>query len=1045
MNSLKSSPVVVASDIEHPIVDDRKYRVIKLANDLEILVIHDPDTDKSSAALDVNVGSFSDPPTLPGLAHFCEHLLFMGTEKYPQENDYSQYLSEHSGYSNAYTSSDDTNYYFEVAQEYLEGALDRFAQFFIAPLFSPDCKEREIRAVDSENKKNLQSDMWRLYQLEKSMANSKHPYNNFSTGNYETLHTNPASQGIDVREELLKFHGERYSANLMKLVVLGRESLDTLEKWVVSMFSDVKNLNKPKPSYEAIPFTSKELKKFVKAKPVMDVKTLELNFPVPDQYVDYDTRSTHYFSHLIGHEGPGSLLFYLKKKGWVNSLSAGSMHLSKGTDMFAINLDLTDNGIGHYEEIIINIFQFLKLLSDTPPQEWIFNELRDVADANFKFSQKSGASSTASRLSAVMQRDLPREFLLSTSLMRKYDPSKLEEFIGCFTPDNFFAVLVGQELTGLDQKEKWYGTEYSMQNIQTDFYLKLKNCNLNEELHIPLPNEFIPTDFEVEVKEVESPLKSPWLILNEKNHRLWHKKDDRFWVPKAYSTINIKLPFVHISPSNAVKSSLFVDLINDALVEFAYDAEIAGLRYSVSLSRYGIHVALNGYNHKMSILLRKILQKFADFKVDPERFSILREKNQKTYKNFGYGVPYNQVGHYSGHLLNENVWSIEESAVAIDELTFEQMEEFASKFWHNFSVESLIHGNLSEDEAVAFAKIVDATFSPKGLDQLFSSRSLILPVESSHYLNVPLKDEKNINSCIDYMVQTGNIDQKRDRALVELLGQIGQEPAFNQLRTKEQLGYVVFSGVRTTRTTLLYRVLIQSERTTDYLEERIDAFLNKLEKILRTQTEEEFKTHVESLVAKRLEKKKNLSEEHARFWNHIQSGYYDFLQHEVDVEELNLLTRNDILEFFISKVSPKSKSRSKLVINLQSQHPIAQTSEKIIESGLLAYFFEVDLEVAGNDISKAVKEFDGKSKDHIVDIVELVAKKINEAEGVKFTEEQQSDAVKYLETILDDNYRSSYPEGTVIEDINHFKSSLEFTKDPNPVKELTGYKKPDSK
>lgn len=140
---------VLAASLEKPELDDRKYKVIKLSNELEALLIHDPETDKASAALDVKVGSFSDPKDLQGLAHFCEHLLFMGTEKYPKENDYSEYLSSHSGHSNAYTDTCDTNYYFEVGHEHLEGALDRFAQFFIAPLFLADCKDRELRAVDS--------------------------------------------------------------------------------------------------------------------------------------------------------------------------------------------------------------------------------------------------------------------------------------------------------------------------------------------------------------------------------------------------------------------------------------------------------------------------------------------------------------------------------------------------------------------------------------------------------------------------------------------------------------------------------------------------------------------------------------------------------------------------------------------------------------------------------------------------------------------------------------------------------------------------------
>lgn len=67
----------------------------------------------------------SDPWDIPGLAHFCEHMLFLGTEKFPSENEYNKYLSEHSGGSNAYTASDHTNYYFDVAPDAFKGALDR--------------------------------------------------------------------------------------------------------------------------------------------------------------------------------------------------------------------------------------------------------------------------------------------------------------------------------------------------------------------------------------------------------------------------------------------------------------------------------------------------------------------------------------------------------------------------------------------------------------------------------------------------------------------------------------------------------------------------------------------------------------------------------------------------------------------------------------------------------------------------------------------------------------------------------------------------------
>ncbi|KAL2255353.1 hypothetical protein VTK26DRAFT_3541 [Humicola hyalothermophila] len=79
---------LVTDHLEKPSLDDRSYRVIRLSNQLEVLLVHDPKTDKASAAMDVNVGSFSNEDDMPGMAYAVEHLLFMGNKKYPVENAY---------------------------------------------------------------------------------------------------------------------------------------------------------------------------------------------------------------------------------------------------------------------------------------------------------------------------------------------------------------------------------------------------------------------------------------------------------------------------------------------------------------------------------------------------------------------------------------------------------------------------------------------------------------------------------------------------------------------------------------------------------------------------------------------------------------------------------------------------------------------------------------------------------------------------------------------------------------------------------------------
>lgn len=62
---------------------------------------------------------------------------------------------------------------------------------------------------------------------------------------------------------------------------------------------------------------------------------------------------------MIGHEGPGSLLSELKNRGWVNSLMAGDSSGAKGFGFFGINVDLTEDGIEHVDDIITLAFQVL--------------------------------------------------------------------------------------------------------------------------------------------------------------------------------------------------------------------------------------------------------------------------------------------------------------------------------------------------------------------------------------------------------------------------------------------------------------------------------------------------------------------------------------------------------------------------------------------------------------------------------------------------------------------------------------------------------------
>ena len=229
-------PILVGDNVLKSRLDYREYRHLTLPNGLECLLISDDRSLEAAVSLDINVGSTSDPRGIEGLAHFLEHLLFMGTEKYPDEAEYDNFLNTHGGYSNAHTAAEHTNFHYEIPSEYLQQSLDIFSQFFISPLFLESCVERELNAIDSEYMNYFNNDYRRITEVTKHLSSSKHPYHHFFIGNFESLGVTPQEHGIDIRSALIDFYKMHYSANLMRLAVYGNYSLDNLQSIVVSRF-----------------------------------------------------------------------------------------------------------------------------------------------------------------------------------------------------------------------------------------------------------------------------------------------------------------------------------------------------------------------------------------------------------------------------------------------------------------------------------------------------------------------------------------------------------------------------------------------------------------------------------------------------------------------------------------------------------------------------------------------------------------------------------------------------------------------------------------
>ncbi|CAN4107220.1 unnamed protein product [Withania somnifera] len=862
--------------------------------------------------MDVPVGYYNDPKGLEGLAHFLEHMLFYASEKYPVENSYSKYITQHGGSTNAYTSSEHTNFYFDINADCFEEALDRFAQFFVKPLMSPDATTREIKAVDSENQNNLLSDGHRLYQLQKHLSSKDHPFHKFGTGSWDTLEVRPKASGLDTREELLKFYEENYSANLMHLVVYAKDCLDKAQTLVQSIFQEVPNTDRSYSPVTDQPCKLEHLQILVRAVPIKQGHRLRLVWPIIPDLTYYKEGPSTYLSHLIGHEGEGSLFYILKKLGWATSLSAGESSGGHHFSFFQLYISLTDAGHDHFEDVVALVFKYIDLLRQTGACKWIYDELSAMAETNFHYQDKSSPIGYVVYVASNMQLYPPIDWLVGSSLPSRFSPDIIEAVLNDLTPQNVRIFWVSTKFDGnTDSMEPWYGTAYSVEKITSSMIEQWMEKAPDGNLHLPVPNMFIPTD--LSIKTDSNKMKFPLLLRKSPYSRLWYKPDTLFSMPKGYCIIDFCCPESGNSPESAVLTSIFVWLLKDYLNEYAYDAELAGLSYWISGHCSGFEVTVSGYNHKMRILLEKVIEKVTNFEVQPDRFSVIKELYSKQYQNIKFQQPYEQALYYCSLILREHSWSWDDESEVLINLEADDLVKFYPLLLSRTYLECYIAGNIDSQEAVSMIQHVeDALYKgAKPLSRaLFASEHLSSRIinleESKHYFyaaeGLNTSDE---NSALVHYIQV-HPDEYVKNVKLQLFALIAKQPVFDQLRSVEQLGYITSLSRTSDAGVRGLELIVQSSvKDPRYIELRFQTFLKTLESQLHDMSDEEFKVAALKQITKTdlidffneyvnvgAPKKKSLS---LQVFGSSHSS--EFKAEKVDPVEPNVIQIKDIFSF----------------------------------------------------------------------------------------------------------------------------------------------------
>jgi len=849
--------------------DDRHYRYLRLANGLQVVLISDPEGDKSAAALSVAAGSFDNPPHRPGLAHFLEHMLFLGTEKYPEPGAYQAFISDHGGSHNAYTSLERTTYFFDIDAPHLEAALDRFAQFFIAPRFDPQYVERERQAVDAEYRLKLRDDGRRQGDVLAEVVDPAHPLAKFSVGNAQTL----ADDGPrSVRADLLDFYQQHYAPERMTLAVAGKAPLDALEQMVRARFGAIPERRSP-PEVAPQPLLAGEAPRLVRMAPDQERRELGLLFELPPQAPLWRVKPALFVAHLLGDESEHSLLAELKRRGWAETLNAGLAYDSHRGAAFNLRIGLTSAGFAAREAVLDLAWQWIAKVREDGLEAWRYRELAVMQQAAFRFLQKTGAGDQVVGIAEALHDYPPAEVLRGPYLLAAFEREAIAAVLNRLRPEHALITLTAPEVGELPRRSRYYQVPYGVDPVAPDRVEAWRRPGHRAATALGLPgaNPYIPERFPV--SERGGPEVVPQHLVLSERVNLWHYADRRFGTPRAVFHAQILAPPAR-DRRGAALTALYLALVRDQLAAEAYPALLAGLDFDLQPWEGGIVIGLRGYADKQEALLERVLGALAAPRWDAARFARVKASLIREWRNSQREWPIRQALDELGPLLRELPRPLE-LAAELDAVDEDQLREFGATLYRDGAAKIYAGGVLDADRARRLATMTAARLGIAGTPAEHFYRLKRLPVAlASPRAMVAVAAEQQDAAALWYL--QGGEASLAERARVAVLQQLIEAPFYSTLRTERQLGYVVGSQIMPFHRVPGMVLYVQSPRVgADRLAAEIEGFVATRCPALEALEDAELERSKRAVVARLEEQPKNLEEQADR---HRESLALDYLQ-----------------------------------------------------------------------------------------------------------------------------------------------------------------------
>lgn len=917
--------------------DTRQYKTLKLSNEIEVILVSDPSAEKSAAALSVGVGLLHDPMSQQGMAHYLEHMLFLGTERYPDTKDYSDFMTKNGGAHNAYTWLDITNYMFKVNNDAYDEALDRFADFFKSPKLYPEYTDKEKNAVNAEWSMRREVDFFGQFKLARKMM-GEHPANRFLIGNLETLGD---KEGSSLHKETVDFYNKYYSSNIMKVAMISNLPLADMQAKAQKYFADIEDKKIDKPTVtDKLDFDNIGGKR-VHYAPNEDVKQLQLDFTITDNSDAFAVKPNRYVAYLLSNEMPGSPAQILRDKGWVSQLSASSTPTHYGNyGALTVDIQLTDEGMKNREKITATVMQYIDLIKREGVDSKYFSEIKTSLNNQFKFLEKGDEFNYVSALTGSMQEYPLNHAINAPYYYAKFDAVAVNNVLEQLNPETLRVWYVSQE-EDTDSQLHFYGGKYRIEDI-SDAEIASWSQPSEFALALPTVNQLLPESFAIKTSQY-SEQQHPALAYDKNGVKIWRQASQRFSEqPKGLVEVYINTPDALEEIKASVLYAVWADLYNLQLSELSTEAAVAGMSVNLQASN-GLILSMGGFTDKQNVLLGQALESI-NVQTTAQGFTQALDRYKRNLLNKQKQFPFYQAFDEYAKLTRTGSFDTDALINAADSLTLADFTNLKQRTFSNNELRVFTFGNYNQQDIDAIAKELTDVLPSNHQSTDFARSKAWLPQPGE---TIVLQKDIDVADVAIIDMTVHPVAGYKQKAQAQVLQDHFRTVAFDKMRTEEQLAYAVGALARPIENYSAIGLFIQTPvKGPKEMQTRFDEFKRQYAVELDNMTEETFAQLKNATLVSLKEQPKNLDDEMAPLIGDWYRENFEFDSKEKLIAEVEQVTLADVKDYY--KQTMLNPNAARLNVQLRgskfADKPFADLPKQTLVSDLEAHFNGIKLQ-----------------------------------------------------------------------------------------------------